>query len=345
MVVATRLGLGVHEDRLAISVLRRGTPASAAVVEREPGEDVGRHLERVLRSVPRRSWQRVELGVAVGDRRCRVVPLFGVLDSEPLKEVEDKFRARPSSFTIAGEERLIAGNAWREDSQWWGVVLTAPLYEALATACDQCNVRLVAIAASEHSAPGDHDARSAEACLLRPSGQRTVDTDRDRRERRMRTVRRLALVGVSVLALVVAWVAPWYREWRETQELERRVARERAALPSDSNRSEEVNAVALQKIVSDLRGRRGHMTNLLNEVAAVLPESTAVVSLRVGERGGDISIVGARVEEAVAILVTVPQLQGARLMGSLLEERFGDLALQRATLSWQTTEQAQGARQ
>lgn len=71
---------------------------------------------------------------------------------------------------------------------------------------------------------------------------------------------------------------------------------------------------------------------LLARLTAALPESTVIVSISVDTVGGTATLLGRRASAAVARLETLPGWSGVQLMGPVLRQQVGGVALEQVSL-------------
>ena len=84
--------------------------------------------------------------------------------------------------------------------------------------------------------------------------------------------------------------------------------------------------------VDAFRAERRSMVALLGQLTDVLPDSTAVTSMRVDSLGGTISLASPRAMEAVRAMVGLDPLDGVQVAGPLLRDNTSGSELERVTL-------------
>lgn len=331
MVIADRVGLAIRGDTAAVARTRRGRVIGGATAERTADEPWADFLGRVLAPVARRSLIRARLAVIVADERCRVGPLHGEAATESAREVALRFVSNPGEYRVVGVGGAVGGDVWRDGDEWFGVSLDAALAEALGVAAESARLDLRVVR------PGPGDESSLEQLAVAAAGPepRTpgrLDLQGPARRTRARTRVRSALAATAGLVLVASVATPVTRAVLDVRALEgelRSISEERGpARPGDLERR------ARSRIERELSTGRGRATELLTAIARVLPESSAVVSLRLERTSGNLTVVAPRVADAVAQLVKLPAISGARLEGAVVAEDHGGVTLQRATLSW-----------
>ena len=71
---------------------------------------------------------------------------------------------------------------------------------------------------------------------------------------------------------------------------------------------------------------------LLGELSQALPDSTALVSLRLDSLDGTFVALSPHAADMLSELVAVPGIVGPRIVGSVTKEIVGDAQLERATV-------------
>jgi hypothetical protein len=154
--------------------------------------------------------------------------------------------------------------------------------------------------------------------------------------RRTATIARLRVAaGVATLLLAggAAVIAPGVRATlfiRENTDrvIEAREIRKQAARAlGDLNR---VNALLAQ--IDGFQSSRGRTTMLLAELSRSLPESTAVVSLRLDSLDASLVAVSPRATNIIPQLFGVPGVLSPQIVGSITREALGPIHLERATI-------------
>ncbi|HTE44810.1 MAG TPA: hypothetical protein VK636_06165 [Gemmatimonadaceae bacterium] len=160
--------------------------------------------------------------------------------------------------------------------------------------------------------------------------------------RRTRLLRRagLTLAGALLIAtLVAALFAPGARAHRAIAVLTREVAFTRAS-ELEASRTEAM----LRRVTGDLdriervRARRGRTTLLLAGLSQALPESTALISLRLDSLEGSFVAVTPHAVDILPQLSAVDLIGGARIVGSVTREPLGSIQVERATVRFRTGE-------
>jgi hypothetical protein len=138
----------------------------------------------------------------------------------------------------------------------------------------------------------------------------------------------------STFVALVAWtaLAAGFRATllmrQRSPELEqlRAVHRETARAESELRR-----VSSLIDGVSRFRSARGGITLLLGDIARILPESTAMVTLRLDTLEGHFVALTTRAADVVPGLLTLDRSVAARMVGSVTMEVVNNVRLQRAT--------------
>lgn len=94
--------------------------------------------------------------------------------------------------------------------------------------------------------------------------------------------------------------------------------------------SELLRTTQLLNAVADFGAGRGQLTQLLAQLTQTLPESTAIVSLRVDSTEGSFVAVSPHVADLLGELGTVDQMSSPRIIGSVTREMVAGVRLERA---------------
>ena len=134
-----------------------------------------------------------------------------------------------------------------------------------------------------------------------------------------------------IAVAAIAFLAPIIRSAVD----ERRMSREIAALrpleleaAQTSTELRRVTQLLAQR--NDFDARRGRMLRLVSGIAAVLPESTAIVSIRADSLDVNLIALGPRVTELLPALVAVAEPKSPRVVGSVAHDLQSGVHLQRA---------------
>jgi hypothetical protein len=95
--------------------------------------------------------------------------------------------------------------------------------------------------------------------------------------------------------------------------------------------AELLRATQLLNAVDAFDASRGQLTRMLAALGQAIPESTAIVALRVDSIEGSFVAVSPHVADLLAELGSVDQMAGARIVGSLTRETLAGARLERAT--------------
>jgi hypothetical protein len=172
------------------------------------------------------------------------------------------------------------------------------------------------------------------AARLRRSPSFVWRPPRDPRRARIasRIVKTVA-IGVVVASFVAMLLAPGIRASAFTarsagQLMEQRDLREEAA-----RAYAELRRVTSQiESISRFQAERGDVTLLLGELAQALPESTALVSLRVDSLDGIVVALAAHATSVTPRLSLLRRVASPRLIGAINTEAVGGVSLERATI-------------
>ncbi|MEO9035420.1 MAG: hypothetical protein ABI442_07930 [Gemmatimonadaceae bacterium] len=156
------------------------------------------------------------------------------------------------------------------------------------------------------------------------------EPDRARRELADRT--RLFVAGVTtVVAAALAILAPGLHAAhlvaRSTTIRATVAERELGSMEAELRRT----GAQLDRI-DEFTAGRGAMMPLLRDIARVLPESVAVVTMRVDSLEGSIVVLGKRVTDVLPEISAIAGVVGAHFIGSVTRETEGTAQLERATI-------------
>lgn len=327
---AHRLGLAISGDSVAVVRRDRQRSAGTSQLRRESDESWHSFIARALERVSRRSVRRARLDVVVADGRCVNGQLYGEDAASERREVARKFESDPQAYRIGDAGGLVGGGVWYENGAWRGVSLSKSLAEALVAACHQRRIELRTIRPAGAGALA-LDALAVDACDERDAAPAVVDLLRaaraaQRRRRALRVAVALALTGV-----VLAIGLPALRARSELAALRRELSEANATVYRLSERSGEGSrAEAVRAVSRD----RGAALGLIEALSRVVPESAAVVNLRVDSTGGTLTVVAPRVADAISRLTSESRFSNAALAGAIVGEEQDHVALQRAVLTW-----------
>lgn len=278
--------------------------------------------------------RRARLLVGLDEPRCRERALFGVSPTAPLEEVERLLGANPDAFFVGDPASLVVGGATLLGQQWRALALERDAHAAVRSATDAAAVRVVGLCALPADSPADDFASLARRLLhAKPTELVIFDPDAQRRETRNAARRRLVLLSALLLALVGAAAAPSL----VVASRERALAVEEARLRRDLERlapTHGPSSQALALIEASRSLRQGEAAGvIIARIAAALPESAAISSIRIDSAEARVSILAPPRVDVVAALARLDGLEMPRLTGALARESVQGVALQRTTLT------------
>jgi hypothetical protein len=144
-------------------------------------------------------------------------------------------------------------------------------------------------------------------------------------------------IGVGALfataALVAALAAPGVRAARTVRDGSAEMSALRLAQTEVARTQGELRRIAstLDR-VEQFREQRGKTTLLLGAISQALPESTALVTLRLDSLDGNFVALTPHAADILPQLVSVSELLQPRIVGSLTKEMLGAAQLERATV-------------
>lgn len=284
-------------------------------------------LAHIDAAVSRRAWAGVVLFRPLAQRRLVEGLPKGVSPSAANRLVTEN----ANRFFLAMQGSVVVGPLVSGQRGLVGVAFDGSAVDAIQTTLSaRCRLRFIAAAPDDASSdPITAAARAATSEI--PAGSLTP-----RRTAAMRRVRRAAVVVAATsfaASAAFAVAAPSLR----TLQLQRALSRELAPL-----RPIEIELTQLQRdiaadgaMLTPLARRtseRESLLGLLAGITAALPESTAIVSLRVDSSGSTLGVVGPRVTDALAALAALDTTADASFAGPVAHEQTGGVQLERATI-------------
>ena len=160
-------------------------------------------------------------------------------------------------------------------------------------------------------------------------------SDLRKNEQRLVSVRRIGIVAVLLMALVGWAVAPGLVAARVAREADRRerdlhVALSRVSRAVDRERQR----LSLARQVSAFTASRRSMVSLLGQMTGVLPESTAIASIRVDSASGTLTVLSPRSMRALRGLAGLRAVEGVRVAGPVTREIIAGRELERMTVKF-----------
>jgi hypothetical protein len=153
---------------------------------------------------------------------------------------------------------------------------------------------------------------------------------------RTRLVDRARIIAATLLLAVAAsaaLVAPGARAKRTTAEASGELATNRAVQLEAARLEGTLRRVSTQlDRIEHFRGARGQMTMLLGAVSQALPESTAMLSLRVDTLEGTFVALTPHAADILPLLAVVDPIVNARIIGSVTRENQEQARVERTTV-------------
>jgi hypothetical protein len=173
------------------------------------------------------------------------------------------------------------------------------------------------------------DALAAAYCTRRsPLLLRSAGRDAGRR-----LALRLMLGGSAVIALLGTLLAPGMAASRQQARDEHRLVALRDSTRRWAPVLQELSlATAGLNEIARLTARRRSMTQLLGELAEALPDSSAIVTLRVDSAGGSVTLLSTSAASVIPQLAAVDGIVEPKIAGSVTRETVGAAQLQRVTV-------------
>lgn len=327
-----RIGIAIAGDRLAGVRESNGRVEEPVMDGRADGEALGAALDRLF-SVVVGTSKRLTAGVLVLDERADAGPLFAVSADTPVESVRRQLEEEPTVFFLGVTGSLRAGNVWLFEGEWHGAVVDRALADEVQGAVARAGCRLVGIAAgSDDTAIGS---AAVLATTVRSDGPGVVDVEREAREKAMASRRRGGLGLGAVALLVWSLLAPSMALRRDLQREEARLGAARAARDTLAMalRTTPVSAELLLR-VAELEAERVLMRAALVALVEALPDSAAIVSLRVERQQGSATLVANDAAAAVGRLARRTEFPGLRVVGAITADNAGGGRLERVNVLW-----------
>ena len=119
---------------------------------------------------------------------------------------------------------------------------------------------------------------------------------------------------------------------RYEHEAQAQVARLRSVELEASRTLSELRSVSqFLDAVASFESERGHVTRLLGDLSEAIPESTAIITMRVDSVEGSFVAIAPHVMDVLPELAGIHEMSGARVTGSVTRETFAGARLERAT--------------
>lgn len=154
--------------------------------------------------------------------------------------------------------------------------------------------------------------------------------------RRVARLARVRIAGSATLAIgvaAVALIAPGARAERVVRGASHEMEALRMTQTEVARTQGELRRIATTlDHVDQFRERRGKMTVLLGAISQALPESTALVTLRIDSLEGNFVALAPHAADILPQLGSVSELVQPRIVGSLTRESSGATQLERATI-------------
>lgn len=147
-------------------------------------------------------------------------------------------------------------------------------------------------------------------------------------------------LAVSVVLVVVSSLAAIVAPGARAKLLITRASVERDRLHTVSVQAARENAElsrawSLAQRVNAVRARQGRITLLLGAFSQALPESTAIVALRIDSAGGSFTALSPHAADILPQLTGIDGVTGARIAGAITREKVAGALLERATFRFE----------
>jgi len=334
MVRTIALGLALRGDTVVGVEIARKVPSQVIEFTRSDGESDADLLRRVLSDLRGVRHRAARIGVAVGDSRGQAGPLYGLAESSSEHEATAALLRAPEGFFLGMPGELVAGRVWRTDEDWSGAVVSRSLVESLGVAIEERD-RIAGLLVVDESA--DLAASAAEAAILDATAPRVVDVGAAARLERNTRTRRLGLVVATILLAAWAAAAPTLIRMRQLGQVRDEIARVSELRDRQWTTLRTLSlSPDLVLTSTSLRADRTSLSDVFRALANAIPDSSAIISLRMDDSSGTLVVLSADVPAAIARTSARSEFQSLRIAGAITLESQSGVLLQRATLAWGT---------
>jgi hypothetical protein len=148
-----------------------------------------------------------------------------------------------------------------------------------------------------------------------------------------RRILRGALLSLSVMSLLAALFATGLAATRQIRHDEPRLSELRDSTRKWSSTLQELAAAtAALNEIERFAGSRRSMTQFLGDLADALPDSTAMVTLRVDSAGGSMTVLSRAAATVIPRLATIADIAESRISGAVTREVVEGVQLQRVAV-------------
>ena len=348
----SRIGVAIDAAELRAVLVESGVVrwhATTRLVAAQSANDALRDLFVGAPSAARRA----RTTVVLSREWVQAKPLPGFPAVKSARLASQLLRQNEQSFFLAtGRTRTIVDLHVAADGTPWGAAFDTGVLDEISRGATSARLKLVrvaplVVALSALDASGDARAPAA----LQPIGEDAASylgayaaafaprrlplawhPPSHRRHPRRWTIagRAVAYAALSAAAAFAA-LAPAIRAARSSRDLERQLEELRPRQAEVQRTQLELTRVtdAMNRIAA-FSAHRGEVTRLLATLSRVIPESTALLTVRIDSVDGAFTAIAPRVADVMPTLVTENGIVAPRIVGSMTREVTGGAQVERA---------------
>lgn len=332
-----RIGISIDGDAIhAVAVRRRAVVWRGACIARSR-DGLRDDISALLKPCPRAKHSRA---VAVlGSGHARVKPLRGFEKVSRPELVDQAILANPERFFLREERGLVFSHAFKGDGGVWHVAAFSRATTLAAEGgCIDASVELVRclarVTGPSMSLPEDLDVefgRAYQAATEKGRSQFYSNSDStNSRIRLRRRMRRRLLGGLIAAACIAVLIAPTISAERLRRAATAQLEEARIPLrPVAASMAALAKATSMLRRIDEFDRSRQSMLRYLSSLSDALPESTAVLSMRVDTATATTVIVTRSGPSVLGEFAAMPQLVAPRLIGAVSREQIGGVEYDR----------------
>jgi hypothetical protein len=308
-------------------------------IERREEKNSGRGTDSLREDVhraPATFFLSRSVSLAVSPARPTPSGLWvGAIDRALLESIESLCRAKSLAFRGGAPTVAVLGRILPEGSLRWH---DAERVASLSMQGGQTAALRIELALSRAvSSQGDREAigqAALAAALVEPTDPSVVDPRAELRVTKRARRRRLGLVTTALAAGLGAWLAPVIRPiLLDRLGPEERERLRSAALPAERDLRGMTRALALRDSIDSFDTSRRDVPALLRKVASALPDSSALVAVRVDAKGATLVVLTPTGISVQPRLASLDGIASAQLIGAVTREIIAGRALQRIAIA------------
>lgn len=326
-----RIGVALTATSASAALVRGDTVVwshAVAVTREESRRDAIRQL---LASSPRR--RRTTVGVVVDATYVQVRPLEGLPLLDPVL-LTRLVRENAPTFFLKRDGGVVTSALHRDGDAVWAAAFDRDVVEEIVAVSGELRLRLRAVAPIDET-DGHWSRRAARVDGRTPLAWTPAANEMHRGHGR-RLLGIALLLGMAMIALLAPLIRGALDERRSMREIAalRGVELEAAHTTAELRR---VTQLLNQRI--EFEERRGRMIRLVGAIARALPESTAVVSIRVDSIEVNLVAMGPHVTDLLPALTTVADPASVRVVGAVSHDMQNGAHFERAAFRFRQRRQ------